>query len=468
MKRGKNSGNASIGTSTYGIFRAASGKQFVLEADDHRIITYRMSAQTTVENNGKDADIAKFTPGDHLIVDSTEDDNGFFTATAVKFEKPATPEDRAHAGQTWDLPRLDGRGASASASAPQREPGDDRPVLRRKKDDDSKSADAPAPQSAKSEPSKEPEEPIDTRPSTEMRPPDPPRDSDDSGPPVLRHGAPPRRAASVDSSAAPESVAGPIVRDQPKPTPVPAAAPPSVVEFQDDPVIAKAREVAAQFSGSLPNFFCLQVTTRYQSDHPKSGWDPIDVISADVAYENGEESYKNIKVGNKPVNKDMMDIGGGATSTGEFESILLALLEPQSGARFHRTGTDTIHGRSTYVFSFEIPRERSTWRIETTSQLYYPAYGGSVWIDKETSRVLRLEEQARSLPLLFPLDTVESAVEYDFIRLSTPQQFLLPVNAEVLNCIRGSRMCARNRIEFRNYRKFGATSDITFDGKDGK
>ena len=30
---------------------------------------------------------------------------------------------------------------------------------------------------------------------------------------------------------------------------------------------------------------------------------------------------------------------------------------------------------------------------------------------------------------------------------------------------RGCQVCTRNRIEFRNYRKFGAESDITFDDK---
>ncbi len=69
------------------------------------------------------------------------------------------------------------------------------------------------------------------------------------------------------------------------------------------------------------------------------------------------------------------------------------------------------------------------------------------------------------MPLLFPFDTVETATDYDFVRLSTPEQFLLPVDAEVLSCVRGSSTCARNKIEFRNYRKFGADTSITFDTK---
>jgi len=158
----------------------------------------------------------------------------------------------------------------------------------------------------------------------------------------------------------------------------------------------------------------------------------------------------------------MMEIGG-STSTGEFASILLDLFSPLTAATFRRTGNDTIHGRSTYVYSYNVMREHSHWRIEAPAQLYYPAYAGSIWIDKQSSRVLRIEMQARSLPRLFPFDTNETAVDYDFVRLATPEEFLLPIDSENLSCIRGTSMCSRNRIEFRNYRKFGADSSITFE-----
>jgi hypothetical protein len=79
--------------------------------------------------------------------------------------------------------------------------------------------------------------------------------------------------------------------------------------------------------------------------------------------------------------------------------------------------------------------------------------------------VLRIEMQSRNMPILFPFDTTESAVDYDFVRLAIPEPFLLPVDAEVLSCVRGSSNCSRNKIEFRNYRKFGSESSITFDNK---
>lgn len=484
-RRGGGNPNAGMPTTTYGMLRVVAGRQFVMEADDHRVITYRMSSQTSVQRDGKDANISAFQPGDQLVVDSTENDDGYFTATAVRWDKAGTPEQRAAAAQTWDLPKLDGQGSSAQTSGSTTSAADapdnsdpDRPILRRHDGSDSASpaAQAPPPANPQQQTQNAPANPddvADNRPATQMRPADPPRDADDPGPPVLKRAGQPGQPRSNTISTADDgsmpaqpaakpkltipydpSQAAETARRTPPPSNLPA----------DDPVIARARQVAAQYEGTLPNFFCQQMTTRYQSDHPKTGWDAIDVVTADVAYEDGHETYKNIKIGNTPTNKAMEDIGG-TRSTGEFSSVLVDLLSPDTAAIFRREGSDSIHSRPTWIYDFEVPRERSHWRVEAPSQLYYPSYKGSIWIDKSTYRVLRIEQQARNIPVLFPFDTVETATDYDYVRLSTPTEYLLPVDAEVLSCMRGTSDCSRNRIEFRNYRKFGAETSITFDGK---
>ena len=89
-----------------------------------------------------------------------------------------------------------------------------------------------------------------------------------------------------------------------------------------------------------------------------------------------------------------------------------------------------------------------------------PAYRGSVWIDKKTWSVLRIEMQARDVPVEFPLDIIELAVDYAFVRIGGAE-FLLPVRAENLSCWRNGGSCVRNEINFRNYRKFTSESQIT-------
>ncbi|HEY4362718.1 MAG TPA: hypothetical protein VGN17_17245 [Bryobacteraceae bacterium] len=493
--KGKDSRSSAVaGASTEGRVRRATATQLVIEPDDHRIIWYRVNGRTVSQKDGKDAEVTTFAPGDRVTVDSTEDDQGFFTAVEVQWQSAGTAADRAGATATWDLPTAAAAAPPSSGSsggtASRREPGDDRPVLRRNKSSDAGDAPAAAPEPEKSAKGKPPaapaapaeDEKIDNRPTTEVRTADNTvNDADDPGKPKLKRGAP---ATARTAPAAPPAQDAPVQAPAPA---VPAApvqtarnapaitagvpqvsgstlgttAGPGPILPQEDPLITKARDVAGSYADTLPNFFCQQMTTRYQSNNPRQGWDALDIVTADLAYQDGKESYKNIKVGNKVVNKPMEEIPG-SRSTGEFSSQMDAILRPGTGATFKRNGEDRIRNRSAVVFKFEIPRERSGWRIEQTSELYYPAYRGSIWIDKETSRVMRIEQEARGMPSLFPLDTVESSTDYDFVRLAVGQDFLLPVEAEVLSCVRGTSSCSRNKIEFRNYRKFGAESDITF------
>jgi hypothetical protein len=469
-----------VALTTDGILRRASSNQVVIEADDHRIIWYRLTDKTTIQKDGKDADLKNFQVADHLTVEGTEDDQNNFVALSVTWNKAGTPEEKAGASRTWDLPApSSGPLARASTTQTSVKGDDDRPILRRKNPDPApeepkspppaQQASTPSPAPAASAPAANdtPEQPVDNRPTTTVRPPDPPRDSDDPGPPQLKRGTPAARRPSTTTSATSAADDSPVlITKSTDPAPQARPAQPAIREnqpipIQDDPVIQKAREAAAAFSGNLPNFFCQQNTTRYQTDNPKRGWDAIDIVTADVAYENGRESYKNIKIGNKAVGQSMDSIPG-ARSTGEFSTLLEVLMHPGTGAAFRKDGQDSIRGRQAWIYKFEVKRERANWRIEGNSQLYYPAYRGTVWIDKETARVLRIEQEGRNMPSLFQFDTVESSTDYDFVRLGTPEQFLLPVEAEVLSCEKGTSYCSRNKIEFRNYRKFGAESSISF------
>jgi len=356
-KKDKNKTENAVLTTTIGMVRRVAPNQIVMEAIDHRIVWFRVTQATKFMKNNKEVDAAAFTPGDHVTMDSSSDDEDMYSAVEMRFDKEGSGEERAQASETWDLPKLEGgpvaKGTASAASA-QREPGDDRPILRRA-NSGSEAAEAAKETPAKA-PVKEtakaqvPEEPVDTRPATTIRPPDPPKDADDPGPPSLRRGVP----ATRQMAELPPPRYEPLP-DAPAKKPAEAAAPKQAVEAPPavqsrpvDSIIEKARDAASNYTESLPNYFCQQMTARYQSDHPKTGWDALDVVTADVAYENGKESYKNIKIGNKAVNKSMEDIGG-TRSTGEFSTILLDLLNPATNAIFRKTGTDTLAGRSAWV-----------------------------------------------------------------------------------------------------------------------
>jgi hypothetical protein len=221
--------------------------------------------------------------------------------------------------------------------------------------------------------------------------------------------------------------------------------------------------VAASFLEGLPNYVCQEITTRYVSETRDPSWNVVDVVGAEVIYEDGKESYRNVTINGKASKKSPEE--SGAWSTGEFGTILAEVFSPGTAAAFKYAQDDSIAHRSASVYDFSVERVRSSWKIRVPGQYIKPAYKGSVWIDKESAHALRIEMQARQVPEEFPRATVETAVDYDYITLGTPQKFLLPVRAEVLSCARGSNECERNVIEFRNYHKFSGESTIKFNNQ---
>lgn len=291
-------------------------------------------------------------------------------------------------------------------------------------------------------------------PPTILERPDPAPDPGDSGPPVLRRGKPVQQASVTLPSDPSETDASPGRNTVSRPNPPVAYGNPHMV------LIEQARDAAANFLDTLPNYVCEEQTTRYVSETRQPSWNVVDIVSAELVYDDHQESYRNLQINGKPTKKSPED--SGAWSTGEFGTILANLFAPQSATEFKYVQADTIEHRAASVFDFKVQRVRSNWKIWVPGQYVVPQYKGSVWIDNKTAQVLRIEMQAKEIPQEFPEITVETAVDYDTVGLGAADRFLLPVHAEALSCWRNSNECQRNVIEFRNYHKFEGESTIKF------
>ncbi len=507
---GRNRKNAANGPveNVVGNIQRISTTQVVLDPGDRRNIVVMLDRNT--KYFGKTGDTAKFgdfDAGDEVSIDAARDNQSMLHAQRVTLNSKGSAgniTDNSDRNSDPDRPKLKRAGgsdsgsdrapsrASASSDAP---PSDDpdRPRLRRNPAPSAQSEDAPSstPAPSRRVTAVRPVEgdPIDTTsrradaPEVSLKPVA--RDADDPGAPVLRRGAganpatrreataPPQESASARPSIKSEEVNG-VVRAAPAPViEEPSSRQPDAGISSDarqlmqgqptgDPIINAAREAAWQWADTLPNYIVKQYTTRYQTETSRgnrTSWQALDVVTADVVSENGHESYKNLQVNGKPT-KDVEK--SGSWSTGEFSTILLNLLAPGTDADFHGKRTSTIGSRQAWRYDYTVEQKNSNWNIIAASQTYKPAYSGAIWVDKQTNRVLRIEMASKQMPGAFPLDTVESAVEYDFV-LVGDQKFLLPTHSEALSCTRGSSDCTRNVIDFRNYRKFGADTSITFE-----
>jgi len=467
--RNRNGQNNQVTDTLTGKLQRISTSQLVLATDDGTQINVAVDRGTRYFTpSGANAKFGDFDIGDLVSIDVSRDNQNYYHAVRV------TLQEKGSSNQT--------SGNSTSDS--------DHPVLKRSSDSSSSSS------SSSSISTDDPDRPRLTRNSsttgsgssdsaTAAAPRPAPRDADDPGPPALRRNAPARvdDTSPAGSETQTEATLRPSIKAEdmngvtrgPAP-PVVGPADASSVERQaasrqampmgrsGDPVIEGAREAAYQFTESLPNYVVKQFTTRYQTDTAhgnRTSWQALDIVTADVVCENGKESYKNILINGKPSREDVEKTG--SWSPPQFATVLQAILAPGTDADFHGKRSTTIVNRPAFRYDYSVEKQNSQWHVYFSgSESYIPAYTGSIWIDKENFRVLRIEMSAKDIPRSFPLDTVESAVDYDYVTISD-QRYLLPSHSEALSCVRNTGECSRNVIEFRNYKKFGADTSITFE-----
>jgi hypothetical protein len=238
-------------------------------------------------------------------------------------------------------------------------------------------------------------------------------------------------------------------------------------------LIARAYEAAMEFNEKLPSFICDEFVNRYESKTLKPAWKLLDRVQVEVFYTKAKEEYRNVRINGKPLKKGSPE-ETGSWSTGEFGSTLASLFASARPEEFRLRRDSEAAGMKANVYDVSIPKERSQWTIRY-GYAVKPAFEGSLWIEPETARVLRIEMSSRRLPTNYEIDKVELTVDYDWVDIAGTR-YLLPVKSENLACYRGTFTCTRNEIEFRNYRKFEVESqvlqvesEITFpEADDGK
>jgi len=399
-RRSGNSDAKPINQTFSGAIRKVDARSIDLEAEDTRIITFQIADSTTKPAN-------ELKPGDGVDIVATQDKDGLFEAVSIKVNPAMAKKVEA----------------SDQGAAPVEEERTGPPPTILVRTDDKDPGDAP---------------------------------------PKLKRGVPDHveRERKAEETAA-ASASREVADARPAAETIAQRAPAGASNNPRMALVEKARDVAASFLEGLPNYVCQELTTRYVSETRVPSWNVVDVIGAEVVYDSGKESYRNLTINGKPSKKPPEE--SGAWSTGEFGTILAEIYSPASAARFRYAEEDTIAHRPSSVYDFSVERQRSSWKVSVPGQYIMPAYKGSVWVDKDGAHTLRIEMQAQEIPEGFPRVSVETAVDYDYVTLGTAEKFLLPVHAEVLSCARGSNECERNVIEFRNYHKFTGESTIKFN-----
>ena len=156
---------------------------------------------------------------------------------------------------------------------------------------------------------------------------------------------------------------------------------------------------------------------------------------------------------------------GGATSYGDFGSVMLEIFERRSQTRFEWDHWGTLRGKRVMAFAYKIELANSEYRIGVKDQNLTITVGrhGLVEVDKDSHKIMRVTTIADDIPATFPIKAVESILDYDNVELSG-HTFLLPLKGNTIAT--GGDFLEKNENEFRIYRKYEAESTISFGEAD--
>jgi hypothetical protein len=243
--------------------------------------------------------------------------------------------------------------------------------------------------------------------------------------------------------------------------PIPIPPPDSVKQEQ---ILDLFREYAKDYTKSLPNFLCLQVTDRYVFS-PRDGRDrKIDKLVAQLSYLEGQEHYKVVSQNDKYIDSTMDHVQGGSISTGEFGSMMAKLFDSSSQAQFEWARWSTLRGKRVAVFSYYIDSGHSSYSISyDNEQRIITAYRGEVFGDADTGIITRIKFEAVDIPSSFPVQEATDTLDYGEVEIGG-SPFICPLKAELH--MRAGSQKTRNDIAFKLYKVFGADSVIKYTTED--
>src|SRR6185312_8684325 len=185
-------------------------------------------------------------------------------------------------------------------------------------------------------------------------------------------GAGPKTVAALnrlaEASATLQAPAPKVEAAKPKPLPTPPLE-------EQKRVIEAARDYALNYSKTLPDFICLQVTRRYLDQHYRRGtegsWSMSDQLAEKLSYFDQHEKYEPISQNGNSLYGKPTEAVGGALSRGDFGTMLREIFDPASHAEFHWERWGNLQGHAFYVYTYaiDLPHSKETLSYDRSQEV---------------------------------------------------------------------------------------------------
>jgi len=152
-------------------------------------------------------------------------------------------------------------------------------------------------------------------------------------------------------------------------------------------------------------------------------------------------------------------VRAGPINTGAFGGFLSVVFDKDvQQFRFERNVT--VDGRSLMEFSFDVPKEKSSYRVKAGNSFVRTAYSGTFQADPETSELVRMTVNSGELPLATGTCQSSTAMEFALVQIGDGE-FLLPKQGKQ-RYLGTAGEEVENTTTFAGCREYKGESTVTF------
>jgi hypothetical protein len=243
-------------------------------------------------------------------------------------------------------------------------------------------------------------------------------------------------------------------------------------------VLQQTGERLLQDLQRMPRYTCVQTVTRthYESQQksrptcsrliaahetrkhklPTLGWDRLRL---EVALVDGSSVYS--WVGAPRFTDDTVDklAGNGPLGSGDFGIFLKEILL-RTTLVFQ--GEQVLDGRRLFEYSYDMPINKSTYKVNTSDGWAVTAFSGTLLLDPETSDLVRLTVRTGELPSNSSACQAISEVTYE--RTAIHERPVLVPHETQLSIISLNGEESLSHTSYANCREYASTVKLIFDG----
>lgn len=225
-------------------------------------------------------------------------------------------------------------------------------------------------------------------------------------------------------------------------------------------LLERIRLRARENLNRLPDYVCVQTVERSRRAEPQADFAAVDTLRLEVGLVGDRELFAwpdAARFSDKDVTELVQrgTIGNGAFAL-HARNVFL------SGApHFEFRGEEPVGDRRAFRFDFEVPLERSTYRLRVPPYQALVAFHGAFWADVETLDLIRLRVEVDEAPPELGVAHAASEMNYQRVRIGQ-EEFLLP-SSSWLEIVSTAGETSRNRTTFRDCRQFTAESSLSFN-----